>query len=72
MYRIPKPWSWFNNKVKTKDDFQFILMVIFIVFIIFTKCYMLVSEQVNQKQPVNATLPQTEDRSHSVGIFITK
>lgn len=58
MYTTPKPWSWFNNKIRTKDDLQFMLMVIFIVFILFIKCYMLMFGPAKDKQPANATIPQ--------------
>jgi hypothetical protein len=58
MYRIPKLWTWFNNKIRTKDDLQFMLMTIFIVFIIFIKCYMLIFGPAKDKQPANATIQQ--------------
>ncbi len=56
MYRMSKPWSWFNNKIKTKDDLQFMLVVLFIVFIVFTKCYMAFFGPTTAKQPANAAV----------------
>lgn len=72
MSKIPQLFSWFNKKIKTKDDYQFMVITIFILFIIFTKCYMLVADPVKQKPTVNAILPQIEDGLHSIRSFITR
>lgn len=32
--------SWFDKKIKTKEDFQVLIMALFIAFIIFIKCYL--------------------------------
>jgi len=35
----------FNPVIKTKDDMQMILVVLFLLFIIGTKCYMIITTQ---------------------------
>jgi hypothetical protein len=49
MYRLKKPLTWFDNKVKTKDDLQFISIGVLISFLLCTKCYMAFSPEATAK-----------------------
>jgi hypothetical protein len=41
MDKIRKPFLWFDNTFKTRDDLQFIILIAIILFVVFTKCYVL-------------------------------
>jgi hypothetical protein len=57
MSKAVNPLTWFNDKIRTKDDLQFVSIGIFIVFIVFVKCYTVFSPTV-QAKAINYQAPQ--------------
>ncbi|GAA4085496.1 hypothetical protein GCM10022392_02890 [Mucilaginibacter panaciglaebae] len=49
--------SWFDRNIKTKEDFQFLIVSIFIILIVCTKCYLSLSNN-------TGTSMQVQDQTH--------
>lgn len=63
---------WLDRNIKTKEDFQFLMVSIFIILIIFTKCYLSLSNNTGipmevQNQAQGVIRPYT-----SSGFLFTK
>jgi hypothetical protein len=58
MQKLRSSIFWFNRTYKTTEDIQFIVLVFFILFIAFTKCYVSLYPQAKTKQGISLTVPE--------------
>lgn len=71
MIKKPALLIWFDKRVKTKEDFQLLMMVILIVFIVGTKCYLTFSGTASSSAPSKNHLPSFGPQVNS-GYSFTK
>ncbi|WP_214071088.1 hypothetical protein [Mucilaginibacter sp. dw_454] len=63
MYKKPGFLLWLDTKIKTKEDFQLLIVAVFIAFIICTKCYMMLSPGTNTCREANSRQPSRADQA---------
>jgi len=72
MYKKPGLLAWFDRNIKTKEDFQFLMVSIFIILIICTKCYLSLNKNTDRGMQVQNQVPGLSYPYITLGVSSTK